>query len=575
MRNTSERWIILATALLFFAPTPRQSRAQALEITAELPGAAYYVSAYEFVVSPDGQWVVFKASPPPFEMGGSPRYELYAVRPGGGEVVRLPDFGGDKTPAWKGFRVTADSKRVVLLQEGWQDIIENPVSSWLGSTPLGEGDAVVLQPKLPGSIHYGGFTTDFQLAPDGSRVVFRMKPSLDVHEMYSIYELYSVSPLGGEAVKLNVELTTSGVSETPLSPSGVGRVFRISPDGGRVVYQCRRVPGGPLELYSVPLLGGESVRLNPTLVEGGNVTNQSLHLVFTISSDSSRVVYVADQETDEEYELYSVPWLGGDAVKLNPPLGVGEDRRILLGGTESIKISSDNRYVIFPTYDQEGIPVELLSVPLLGGDAVKLNPAPKGRISSMDCFITPDGGRVVYLAEQDSATVKELYSVPIGGGEVVKLSPPLGPTTVLSRSPVFSPDGQYVYFGLGADDPEGSWEIWRAPVGGGEGTAPLNPLDLYKEGAMDFTADGSRLVHNGHETIDSGRSYYVMAADGSAARRLCTMPTDFDVEGERLLTPDDAYFIFGGKISSQAPTRLYSVRVGGLTDADNAQWWLY
>jgi hypothetical protein len=42
----------------------------------------------------------------------------------------------------------------------------------------------------------------------------------------------------------------------------------------------------------------EPAKLNGTLVSGGQVID------FHISPDSSRVVYKADQETDEQFELF-------------------------------------------------------------------------------------------------------------------------------------------------------------------------------------------------------------------------------------------------------------------------------
>jgi hypothetical protein len=54
------------------------------------------------------------------------------------------------------------------------------------------------------------------------------------------------------------------------------------------------------ELYSVPLDGGAApVKLNGALVSGSNIYSD-----FQISPDSSRVVYLADQETDDVDELF-------------------------------------------------------------------------------------------------------------------------------------------------------------------------------------------------------------------------------------------------------------------------------
>ena len=43
-------------------------------------------------------------------------------------------------------------------------------------------------------------------------------------------------------------------------------------------------------------------------------------IAFLISPDSSRVVYRADQQTNEVFELYSVPLDGGSVTRLNGSL---------------------------------------------------------------------------------------------------------------------------------------------------------------------------------------------------------------------------------------------------------------
>jgi Tol biopolymer transport system component len=68
-----------------------------------------------------------------------------------------------------------------------------------------------------------------------------------------------------------------------------------------VVYLA--LPNGPSELYSVAITGlySDSVKISGTLVAGGNVQYYS---GFQFSPDGSRVVYRADQDTDEVIELY-------------------------------------------------------------------------------------------------------------------------------------------------------------------------------------------------------------------------------------------------------------------------------
>ena len=100
-------------------------------------------------------------------------------------------------------------------------------------------------------------------------------------------------PLGGPAaagIKLNGALVAVGNVSN----------FQISPDSSRVVYRADQQTDNVFELYSVPLGGpaAAGIKLNGALVAGGNVFD------FQISPDSSRVVYQADQQTDEVFELF-------------------------------------------------------------------------------------------------------------------------------------------------------------------------------------------------------------------------------------------------------------------------------
>ena len=99
-----------------------------------------------------------------------------------------------------------------------------------------------------------------------------------------------------------------------MSPS-----YDISPDSTRVIYLADQQVDTRVELFSVPLAGGGATKLNGTLPAGGGVSHA------LISPDSSRVVYRADEDTDNVYEIFSVPLAGGSAVKLNPALTADGD----------------------------------------------------------------------------------------------------------------------------------------------------------------------------------------------------------------------------------------------------------
>jgi Tol biopolymer transport system component len=74
--------------------------------------------------------------------------------------------------------------------------------------------------------------------------------------------------------------------------------MQLSPLGDRVVYIADHDENEMFELYSVPITGGMQVRLNGDLIASGDVRD------FRISPDGQRVVYDADQQEDERVELY-------------------------------------------------------------------------------------------------------------------------------------------------------------------------------------------------------------------------------------------------------------------------------
>jgi hypothetical protein len=100
-------------------------------------------------------------------------------------------------------------------------------------------------------------------------------------------------PAGAGVIKLNTALPSGG----NVSSSGL----QFSPDGSRVLYLADQETNNVNEIYSVASEGGTPVKLNTALPSGGNVSSSGLQF----SPDGSRVLYRADQETNEVYELYS------------------------------------------------------------------------------------------------------------------------------------------------------------------------------------------------------------------------------------------------------------------------------
>ncbi len=125
---------------------------------------------------------------------------------------------------------------------------------------------------------------------------------------------------------------------------------------------------------------------------------------FLIRPDSQRVVYVADQDEDQVFEVYSVPLGGGTVTKLN-------DLLVASGDVFAFRIGPGSQQVVYVA-DQDTTGVdELYSVPLGGGTVTKLNgPLVTGGDVIANFFISPNSGPVLYRADQDTNNVLELYT---------------------------------------------------------------------------------------------------------------------------------------------------------------------
>ena len=132
--------------------------------------------------------------------------------------------------------------------------------------------------------------------------------------------------------------------------------------------------------------------------------------------------------------------------------------------------------------------------------------------------ISPDGSRVVYLADQDEDNAAELYSVPIdGSAPPVKLNGALGSsgdvTTFLidplSRRVTFRAD-------QAADE---RFELFSAPIDGSTPAVRLSATmvpggTLYNHR---ISADGARVVYLADQEVVDRYELYSVPIDGSAA----------------------------------------------------------
>jgi len=268
-----------------------------------------------FNLSPDGARVVYTHD-----------YSIYSVPVIGPNSASTKLSGDDVINSGGYAYISPDSLYVVYL-------VDEPGNYYhvtaMYSVPIAGGTRTKLNKDLVagGSINY----YNLEFSPDSQHVIFG--GSLDTAGMD---ELYSV-PVAGPAsagVKLNGPLPEG--SDVELWE------YDISPDSSRVLYRADQETDGVMELFSVPVAGpaDQGVKLNGTLPGDADGVDR-----FRISPDSSRVVYMADQVTQGIDELYSVPLQGGTSVKLNHDMEYD-----YIGLTDEVwlfAISPDNSTVVF------------------------------------------------------------------------------------------------------------------------------------------------------------------------------------------------------------------------------------
>lgn len=248
--------------------------------------------------------------------------------------------------------------------------------------------------QLNGQLQASGHVNRHKISPDSRYVVYQADQDEDNQfEIYSVRITGSLS--GEEPVKLNGDL---------VSGEDVYDDYKISSDSQYVVYTVASTDG-VFELFSVPITGllpGEE----PTKLNGELVDGESVKYPFKISPDGKHVIYRADQDTNDVFELYSVSITGGQPTRLNVDFRAESD--VL----DTYQISPDSQYVIYLTNPSDYIhdPAELYSVGITGGPVTKLNGDDMGVYGVTSFQVSNNNQHVVYRVS------RALYSIPIVGG---------------------------------------------------------------------------------------------------------------------------------------------------------------
>ena len=134
----------------------------------------------------------------------------------------------------------------------------------------------------------------------------RIREHLMVHSLASKIALVSIGILSLVFALVSCSGSGGGEEENTMTSNFPPVVFSADKDSD-----------GTVELYASFSDGTEIIKLSGTMVAGGNVVD------FKVSPDGIYVAYVADQDTNNVFELYVVPVdkaAGETAVKISGPM---------------------------------------------------------------------------------------------------------------------------------------------------------------------------------------------------------------------------------------------------------------
>lgn len=215
---------------------------------------------------------------------GDGRVVYLVYRPAGREMNVVPVDGS--APPTRIVQLTSGTFVSFLVAPGEQRAVykadlDGPMAWDIFSVPLAGGPPV--QINAPGVL-----AGNEQIAPDGSRIVYIAQR-----------QVYAAPITGGPSIPLGPTARTNPP------------VFRITPDGARVVILSDPLVSLHRELFSVPIEGGPYVQLTPPRVSGRSAVD------FLIPPDGATVLFRGDHEVDNRADLFAVPILGGPITRLN------------------------------------------------------------------------------------------------------------------------------------------------------------------------------------------------------------------------------------------------------------------
>ena len=293
----------------------------------------------------------------------------------------------------------------------------------------------------------GGSTGDDSFRQQGSSI-FPAAVFIADKDVNGVDELYVSFNDGSEITKLSDQLVARGNVVA----------FQVSPDGIFVAYVADQDTAGLFELYVVPVdktPNETAVKVSGTMAGNGILQQPSGEYVFKWAPNSSRVAYVADQNALRVFELFtSTPdGLENDTVSNLPDPLTNPDRNVqnFEWRPDSTLIAyiadqdSDQVFELFVSPFDSNTPNFKVSGTTLDGDGIKeLGPVPSGEFAFA---WAPDSSRLAFLADQliDAIDEFELYTNLPDGTSNIRVSGPQGDSSEVKEF-AWAPNSQQIAY---------------------------------------------------------------------------------------------------------------------------------
>lgn len=348
--------------------------------------------------------------------------------------------------------------------------------------------------------------TAYTLSPDGRSVAYStVSDVLDPYNLSNKSDLYLTATAGGAPRRL-----------TPVQQGfpGIG-TGKFSPDSRYLVYVLMS-SDDMAGLYSVPVAGGESVRLSTDTRP------------FWITADSARVVFS---------NIYVTPIGGGTAT------------RLYNGTVKALELTGDGRHAVFASYDN---PPQLASVPLGGGPVTRLD---QGDGVLRRALLAPDNKRIFYTHVSG-----QLYAVDVDGQRqtLLGISPELSDGALLATR-----TGYTVFFAQGS--PQGRGVDLAAVADTGGKVRQYGVAEANRNLSVLSVAPGGR--HVLFTTYDSMADPYRLYSVPVAGGRRVRLPGEGAMvvrtqrNGQLPLTPDGSRIVYIVNDPATGRGTLYSAQV--------------